>query len=124
LRLRSADPAAPCDETLERCVVAYRRALWRGRLRRQGFARTNKWRASLPVPADVAREAAACRTFGAAWERIEHASPALARRALVPAQLPRQIELATRLRARLFARQDVEPILRSPLAADEFSEPL
>jgi cellulose synthase/poly-beta-1,6-N-acetylglucosamine synthase-like glycosyltransferase len=122
LRLRSADPAAPCDETLERCTTAYRRALWRGRLRRVGLEGEH-WREALRVPGAVARRARAAATFGAAWERIEAASPGLVRRPLKPAELPRQIELATRLltrlQATLSAHEDVEPIFRSPRETDD-----
>jgi hypothetical protein len=128
LRLRSAEPEAPCDEALERCLVAYRRALWRGRLRREGFARDERWVASLGLPADVESLARSSQTFGAAWEAIEAASPALARQPLVPADLPRQIALATRLLGKLNgkspAREDVEPILGLALAADEVGERL
>ena len=122
LRLRSADPAAPCDEALERCTTAYRRALWRGRLRRVGLEGEH-WREALRVPGAVARRARAATTFGAAWERIEAASPGLVRRPLKPAELPRQIELATRLltrlQATLSAHEDVEPIFRSPRETDD-----
>ena len=102
LRLRSAAPDALCDEALEPCTVAYRRALWRGRLRRAKQVSTG---------------------FGEAWERIEGTHPRLARRALAPAELPRQIELATRtlrrLQARLAALEDVEPVTRAALSVDD-----
>jgi GT2 family glycosyltransferase len=126
LRLRSADPTAPCDEGLEPCLLACRRALWRGRLRREGFA--GAWPARLDLPREVAGRARAAPTFGAAWERIERASPKLARRALSPAELPREIERAARLlgrlRDRLAPRQDIEPVLRPPVGADELEEML
>jgi cellulose synthase/poly-beta-1,6-N-acetylglucosamine synthase-like glycosyltransferase len=123
LRLRSADPGALCDEALERCAVAYRRALWRGRLRRGGLASVG-WRQALRVPAAAAARARAATTFGEAWEKIERASPGLARRGLPPAELPGQIEAARRLLQRLeeklAAREDVEAVLGTPLAADDF----
>jgi hypothetical protein len=105
LRLRSAAPDALCDEALEPCTVAYRRALWRGRLRRAKQASTG---------------------FGEAWEQIEATNPRLARRALAPAELPRQIELATRtlrrLQARLAALEDVEPVTGALLSVDDLDE--
>jgi hypothetical protein len=95
LRLRSSDPGALCDASLEPCTTAYRRALWRGRLRRDGFLPPMRWRAALRLPLSVCN-VARFRTFGAAWERIEQTSPVLAPRPLSPAELPHQIELATR----------------------------
>jgi GT2 family glycosyltransferase len=109
LRLRSAAPDALCDEALEPCTAAYRRALWRGRLRRRGRFRRR-----------------ASTGFGEAWERIEATNPMLARRALAPAELPRQIELATRalrrLQARLAALEDVEPVAGEALSFDDLDE--
>jgi hypothetical protein len=54
---------------------------------------------------------------------IEQASPHLAQCRLAPAQLPRQIERATRLLQRLqewpSTREDVDPVLRIPVVADQ-----
>jgi len=126
LLLRNKNPTAPCDETLERCATAYRRALWRGRLSRAGLANAHRWRERLRVPAAIARRAAAASTFGEAWELIEQASPELARRPLAPAELPRQIEAATRLLRRLQAlapgNKDVQTVLVPPIAAADFNE--
>ncbi len=128
LRLRSADPAAVCDEALEACATAFKRALWRGRLRRGGVSDAGRWRAALKVPVGAARQAAAASTFGVAWELIEQASPVLSRRALAPADLPRQIELAThllrRLQERLAAYEDIESVGRAPVVADNLDEML
>ena len=125
LRLRSADPSALCDQALEPCLTAFRRALWRGRLRR-GEARGGQWRAALKVSVDVARRAADASAFGEAWELIERTSPMLSRRPLTPGELPRQIEgasrLLRRLQERLSAHEDVEPVRRTPVAADDLDE--
>ena len=57
---------------------------------------------------------------------IEQASPELARRPLAPAELPRQIEAATRLLRRLQAlapgNKDVQTVLVPPIAAADFNE--
>jgi len=123
LRLRSADPSALCDEALEPCATAVRRALWRGRLRRHGLA-GERWRKALRVTAAAALEARRAERFGEAWELIESASPLLVRRGLSPAELPRQIQLATRVLRRLDAssshQEDVEPVVRAPLRAEDF----
>jgi hypothetical protein len=127
LRLRSNDPAALCDEALEPCATAFKRALWRGRLRRGGLA-TGGWREPLHIPADVAREVQASSTFGEAWRQIEQSSPQLAKRRMTPAELPLEIERATRLLRRLqewlSAREDVEPVFGAALAPDNFDQAL
>ena len=103
LRLRSIDPGAFCDETLEPFRVAIRRARWRGRLRHlhhiDGAVGNGKWADSLGISFHDARRISRAATFGAAWSAIESASPLLAgaRRALA------------RLRkGALSARQDVK----------------
>ena len=122
LRLRSDDPAALCDEALEPCATAFKRALWRGRLRRGGLTAAGGWREALHIPAAVARRAQASSTFGEAWLRVEQSSPQLAKRRMVPADLPHEIERATRLLRRLqewlTAREDFEPVLGAPICAD------
>jgi GT2 family glycosyltransferase len=123
LALRSAEPAALCDEALESCATAYRRALWRGRLRRTGFAGAGRWCAALRVTDRAARRSMCSSTFGEAWGRIESASPVLARRRLAPAQLPREIEraqwLLRRLQEKLVAHEDVETVLRLLVDAND-----
>jgi GT2 family glycosyltransferase len=112
LRLRSLDPDASCDESLEPFRVAIKRAGWRGRLRRQrrsGELETKgEWSRALVISAREARRIAKAPTFGAAWSAAESASPLLARRLLTPADLPGQIAAARRALARL---------RRGPLAA-------
>ena len=121
LRLRSHNVQAPCDEALELCSVAYKRALWRGRLRRLGYMKTAKWRLTLGLSDATARDAQAASTFGAAWEIIERSSPALRRRLLTPSELPREIARARRLLGRLeeklSAPQHVEPVFGASIAA-------
>jgi GT2 family glycosyltransferase len=110
LRLRGENPAALCDEALEPCAVAFKRALWRGRLRRSGKVR--RWRKALGI-APAGEHNAASATFGESWHLIERTSPALTRTRLSPADLPAQIEVAQRLLNRLQKilppLQDVEP---------------
>ena len=90
------------------------------------MANAHRWRERLRVPTAIARRAAAASTFGEAWELIEQASPELARRPLAPAELPRQIEAATRLLRRLQAlapgNKDVQTVLVPPIAAADFNE--
>jgi hypothetical protein len=117
LRLRSLEPGAYCDEALEPFRVAVKRAKWRGLLRarfdRRGSVGREKWPRRLEVNGPDARRISMLRSFGAAWNAIEIASPVLQRRLLTPSQLPDQIAGARRaldrLRVRkLSARQYVE----------------
>ena len=124
LRLRADDPTALCDESLEPCAVALRRALWRGRLRREGFAGAPRWREALRIPAGAARRVKNAGAFGAAWRTIEAASPALKARPLTPSELPREIERAMRVLRRLQlwlgSGEDVEAIFRSRNPTNDF----
>jgi hypothetical protein len=128
LRLRSDDPAALCDEALEPCATAFKRALWRGRLRRGGLFEVSGWREALHIAAGRARKIQASSTFGEAWRQIEQTSPQLAKRCLAPEQLPLEIERATRLLGRLqvhlSACENVESVLGAPLAPDNFDRSL
>jgi GT2 family glycosyltransferase len=117
LRLRSIDPGAYCDETLEPFRVAIRRARWRARLRHLhqigGVVGNGEWASSLGISFRDARRVSRAPTFGAAWSAIESASPLLAKRVLTPAELPRQIagarQALVRLRkSTLSARQHVK----------------
>jgi GT2 family glycosyltransferase len=117
LRLRSIDPGAYCDETLEPFRVAIRRARWRARLRHLhqigGVVGNREWAASLGISPHDARRISRATAFGAVWSAIESASPLLARRVLTPAELPRQIagarQALVRLRkSTLSARQHVK----------------
>jgi hypothetical protein len=126
LRLRNQHPAVHCDEALEECQIAYRRALWRGRLRRGGVANTSRWREALRAPLTVVRDAVTASGFGEAWEIIERGSPRLARKLLTPAELPHQIDVARRLLLRLNAIEPadeyIDPVVRAPLPATNFNE--
>jgi hypothetical protein len=108
LRLRSDNPDACCDETLEPFRTAIRRAKWRGRLRglhRVGaLAQDNGWMEALAIPLPQARSICLSPSFGAMWSTIESASPLLIRRPLTPAELPRQILGARRALARLVGK--------------------
>jgi hypothetical protein len=122
LRFRNENPSALCDEALEPCTVSFRRALWRGRLRRAGLERNSGWREALQLSRNDADDAVRAPTFGEAWNIIEQMSPALARRTLAPADLPKQIERARRYLGRLeqlSPPQNVEAVLRAPLAAHD-----
>lgn len=115
LRLRSADPNAPCDEALEPLPTAIRRSTWRGRLRRMyrcgELSDLGKQRAKLGLSLDDARRVAGAATFGRAWSIAEAGTPSLQRRLLTPADLPGEIERARRALVRLrslSARENVE----------------
>jgi Glycosyl transferase family 2 len=105
LAIRSREPDAFCDDALEPFRVAFARAAWRGRLRRQyragRLALDQDWAAKLGISPrevdDIIQETA----FGAAWAAIEDRSPLFARRLLRPAELPEQISLARRWLPRL-----------------------
>lgn len=127
LRLRCAEPEAPCDEALEPLGIAIDRATWRSRVRRlhrEGrLARNLEWADDLGISASDARRIAHYAHFGAAWSAIEAASPLLARRSLTPSELPDQIasaERALRLlrKEALSTPQDVEPEVGISIAAD------
>lgn len=110
IRQRVADPGSPCDSSLERVVDAVRRARWRATLRRlhrtDCLAASRGWANALQLGPGTAEHAATCPRFGEAWALIEERSPALARRALCPSELPLQITAAKRLVARLRADDD------------------
>jgi hypothetical protein len=129
LRLRSRDPGATCDEALERFRIAFKRAKWRGLLRRQyncaGFVDAGEWSEALEVGALEARRISKAQTFGAAWNAIESVSPVLARHLLSPVQLPEQIAGARRALARLRNRrllvgQHVEAESLETIAPNDF----
>ncbi len=98
IRLRSLNPASPCDPILEPAFRAARRAWWRGRLRglqaRDGLHPTGQWVACLGLSHAVAIRASATRSFGRAWEMIEMGSPLLRRRPLNPLMIGREIRRA------------------------------
>jgi cellulose synthase/poly-beta-1,6-N-acetylglucosamine synthase-like glycosyltransferase len=118
LRVRSTDPEALCDEALEPCRAATKRAVWRGRLRRLRqsgrLTESGKWRSILRISSNDAQRVVRAPSFGAAWSLVEEISPCLRRDLLTPSDLPSQIAAArhriARLRnASLLARQNVEP---------------
>jgi hypothetical protein len=117
LRLRSNNPGACCDESLEPFRTAIRRAKWRGRLRRLHragkLATDDGWVEELGVPSSQARRICRRPTFGAVWSTVEAVSPLLARRPVMPAELPEQIlgarRALTRLRKELMSPYNVEP---------------
>ena len=94
---------APCDAALEPAFDAARRAIAHRRfLRSRGREeRRPSWAPRLALPARLAAEALAASYAGEGWARLEAASPVLARRRLIPADLPREIARAERLLARL-----------------------
>ena len=81
IRLRG-EPDHACDDNLEVAVVAFRRALWRRRLRRlwgtdgQAICASD-WAGRLQVTPRALREACDQRHFGEAWAEIEAISPRL-----------------------------------------------
>lgn len=105
LRLRSDDPEALCDETLEPLRVALRRVKWRRQLRQLwdagDFAGDGAWTRALQISDRCAIRAREALCFGAAWREIEYASLRLSRRPLSPAELPGQIALARQALHRL-----------------------
>jgi Glycosyl transferase family 2 len=126
LAIRSREPDALCDDALEPFRVAFARAAWRGRLRRQyragRLALDQDWAAKLGIAPrevdDIIQETA----FGAAWGTIEDRSSLFARRLLRPADLPEQISFARRWLAHLRdgrsgARQHVQTKLAISIPA-------
>ena len=130
LRLRSANPEAPCDEALEPFRIAFKRALWRGRLRRlrrrDELSKSDRWRSVLGISGATAQRVVEAPTFGAAWTFVEASSLCLRRQTLAPADLPGQIEGLRRMIAQLHSltlrtRQNIEPKRLEPAAADNLN---
>ncbi len=115
IRLRSVNPASPCDPMLEAAFRAARRAWWRGRLRRlharDGLHRTGQWVACLGLSDAVAARASAAGAFGRAWEMIEASSPLLRRRPLDPLMIARESRRAECLLSMLRAGSAVSEIV-------------
>jgi GT2 family glycosyltransferase len=138
LAIRSREPDAFCDDALEPFCVAFARAAWRGRLRRQHgaerLALDQDWAAKLGISPREVNDVIQESTFGAAWGAIEDRSPLFARRLLRPAELPEQISIARRWLARMReggsgARQHVQtkltisiPALDDACRSDPFDE--
>jgi hypothetical protein len=115
LRIRAQDPNSYCDESLEPCRTAIKRARLRAQLREiwgNGFVR----RSGGPLHvSEIERVFDRSATFGAAWSAIESKNIALRRRLLKPDDLPGQIAEATRALSHL-----VQAV--SPRAEDVKSE--
>jgi GT2 family glycosyltransferase len=102
IRLRG-EPDHACDEMLEVTMVAFRRALWRRRLRavwRDGGAaavRESDWAERLHVEPRVLRQATDRRCFGEVWAELEAASPRLARELVTGRDLKRELRRMRRI---------------------------
>ncbi len=93
------DDKQPCDALLEPARAVYRRAAWRARLRPafiDGII-PPRWASRLELPPRTLENAFNSLTFGAAWSKIEVASPPLVRRRLQSVELEGEIRLARRL---------------------------
>ena len=109
---------ALCDAALEPAHLAWRRAAWRRRLRQvhAGHATSETLAARLKVAPESLRQALSEATFGAAWGRVETASPTLASQRLSPGDLPREIARAERLLTLITAGGRVDPADRARVA--------
>jgi glycosyltransferase involved in cell wall biosynthesis len=102
IRLRG-EPDHPCDEMLEVAVVAFRRALWRRRLRAlwsEGGVQAicdSDWAQRLRLSPRDLRRAAERRFFGEAWAEIEGLSPRLERQLVTGRNLKRELRRMRRL---------------------------
>ena len=74
---------------------ALRRFVWRARLRHWHGLGARGWIATLALPASAMEWAGP--HFGAFWQKVEAASPVLARHALRPSQLPANTRAARRI---------------------------
>lgn len=98
LRRRSEVWESPGDEALEALPNALRRYMWRRRLRtwhREGKLEAAPWMAGFRL--DVPRGESKIGPFGAFWQRMETASPILAKVPLHRALLARHAEAGRRL---------------------------
>ncbi|MDR7036639.1 hypothetical protein J2X36_001380 [Methylobacterium sp. BE186] len=126
MKLRCEVPESPCDVRLEPLPRALFRFAWRRRLRRLNtagrFDRTRLWAPWLGIPDDLAHSIACLPGPGARLAAVEAASPSLAYRPLLPAELPAQILSARAALSllRALARRRVRPRvprLAAPVAA-------
>ncbi len=96
IRLRG-EPDHACDEMLEVAVVAFRRALWRRRLRKMWFEGgaeaiyKSDWARRLGVSPRELRTACEPRCFGEVWAGIEAMSPRLIRELVTGRGLKREL---------------------------------
>ncbi|MGA7804038.1 glycosyltransferase [Bradyrhizobium sp.] len=99
MRLRHAIPDSPCDDDLEPALLATRRAICRGRLRK--LVQENSLFDRLPAAPGLPYATTKWLTrqgsrFEDIWQQVCRESPGLQRGApLRPSELPRQIALAT-----------------------------
>jgi hypothetical protein len=102
IRLRG-EPDHACDEMLEVTMVAFRRALWRRRLRalwQAGGAlalHDSDWAERLHIDPRTLRQAAERRCFGEIWADLEAASPRLARELVTGRELRRELRRMRRI---------------------------
>ena len=102
IRLRG-EPDHACDEMLEVAMVAFRRALWRRRLRALWEAAGAQaicdadWAEQLQVSPRDLRRAFDHRCFGEAWAEIEGLSPSLKRELVTGRGLKRELRRMRRL---------------------------
>ncbi len=102
IRLRG-EPDHACDEMLEVAVVAFRRSLWRRRLRALWTSRgaeaicESGWAERLRVSPRDLRRACERRCFGEAWADIEAMSPRLVRELVTGRDLRRELRRMRRM---------------------------
>ena len=121
MRLRHAEPDAPCDDDLEPALKATRRAIYRGWLRKlmsgsMPPALPRGWRVPEAVTKNLLQPGLA---FEDAWQRLCQDSPILQRGELLrPSDLPRQIEMAN-----IILRQLRMPIRPPKIVQDDRRHP-
>ena len=102
IRLRG-EPDHPCDEMLEVTMVAFRRALWRRRLRALWAAEGSSaicdrdWADRLGVSPRELRRVCERHCFGEVWAEVEAISPRLKRRLVTGRDLKRELRRMRRL---------------------------
>lgn len=96
MRLRQAEPDAPCDDDMETALMTVRRAIYRGRLRKYMAGNSAPSMRGWHVIGEMTKKMAQDADFEDAWQMLCLESPALRRGPpLRPSQLPRQIAIAT-----------------------------
>ena len=120
MRLRHADPDAPCSDDLEPIMRAVRRSFWKGRLRllhdRSALLPIEAWAAPMQIEPDFAARLASHYPnvpFAHLWEAAIGGSRTFAvPQPLRPSQLPDEISRAHRLLNRLRCRaRSEQPIV-------------
>ncbi|UDL95557.1 glycosyltransferase [Lichenihabitans sp. PAMC28606] len=127
MRFRHENPDAVCDADLEPAHLAWRRAFWKGYLRRwhhgEAHRPTARWAFKLRLESAVADAIARENLlFDDLWAAVEAKSPRLRRRpALRPSELPAEIERAEAIIKRLRRRAIMDRVVAPDdtiLAAD------